>query len=129
MRTREIKTRNGHKIVIRESLSAEDHVKLKHYVLKQSQLKTQQDGYTKHGKPKFSVTPEMSGAAVAGMETETVKAHIVSFNDDQTDAYNRMMKTLEAAEYDMLFDTINSLGIEEKKKLEISSQVIEASSD
>ncbi len=104
------------KVEIKRSLSAKDYLHLKNYIGKQMTMKTEPDGFDDKGSPKFKSTPTIKGSAMAELETETMRAYVVTFNEDANNPYNRMMEKLDGREYEKVWDAVNEANTITEKK-------------
>ncbi|RMD51932.1 hypothetical protein D6827_01100 [Candidatus Parcubacteria bacterium] len=112
----EITLPSGNKVELKENITARDHLELKHFITRRLKLRTEQDGYTKSGKPQFNTAPEINGEDIAELEILTVKKYLVSFNGDKQNPYEKMMDTINGQEYEMIKEKIDELhSLQEKK--------------
>ena len=114
--TEEIVLESGHKVKIRTSISARTYLKLKNFAVSKMKMKNEQNGYDKKGSPKMQMTPSFDGEDLVGIEEETVKAYLVSFNDDVSDPYNKMIDTLGGREYEQVKSKVDEAYEKEQKK-------------
>lgn len=112
----EIKLDEGRNVKIRKSISARVYLHLKNLVIKQAELETKQDGYSKNGSPKVTVTPKISGETLASVEEETMKAYIIEFNGDVNNAYSRFLDEGNASDYEKVKSAVDQAYAAETKK-------------
>jgi hypothetical protein len=114
--TQEIVLESGHKVKIRTSLKARAYTDLKNYIVRKATLEAKVDGYDKQGSPQTSMSPQISGEDIVGLEAETMKTYIVSFDDDEKNAYDRMMDAISGSEYEEVKTAVDSAFEAESKK-------------
>lgn len=101
-----IETKHGHKVEIKDELSARDHLFMKQYVGRKMTLRSE------GGKN----IPEIKGEAIADLEVEGIKRYLVGFNGSVENAYDRMLDTLTASELDQVLEHTNKKKEEEGKE-------------
>lgn len=104
------------KVEICKVLNAKKYLHLKNFISGKIKMTQVQSGFKDNGSPKFKTEQEIPGTASAELETETMKAYVVSFNGDKKNAYDRMMEELIGSEYNKVWEKVDELyEIEEKK--------------
>lgn len=114
--TREIVLDSGHKVTIRTQLTARAYTKLKNYIVGKAEMETKVDGYDKKGAPRTAMVPSISGQDIVGLEEETMRTYVISFNDSTKSAYDSMMDTLSGREYEEVKGAVDSAFEAESKK-------------
>ena len=127
--TREIELTNGYKVEIRVSLPAREYVKLKNYITSKADMETKIDGYDKKGAPRTAMVPSISGEAVVGLEEETMRAYVITFDGTENSAYDRMMDAISGSEYEKVKDAVDAaLYLRTRRPQEESSWAFDSSS-
>ena len=114
--TQELDLGEGKKVSVLNNLGAQAHLSLKKATAKMMKMDAVQDGYKKDGSPNFLMTPTIDSEAMASLEDETMKAFISSFNGEQVNAYDRMMKALTGKEYEKVYATVQEISKTTAKK-------------
>lgn len=101
-----IETKHGHKVELKDELSARDHLFLKQYVGRKMTVRTE------GGKN----IPEIKGESIAELEVEGIKRYLLSLDGSTENAYERLLDTLTASELDQVLEAINEKKIDEGKE-------------